>query len=549
MFLKRYKNLYEFKKYYKKHTKLIVMLVCVMLIASSMGVLLSYLMSEQLIGITDSVIDKTVKFTLFIIIVVTIHHICWFLWNKFEYKLTKKILIDMRSDMVSELTAIKYSSIKNKGSGYYLERINDDTIHVASFLSDVLGTLVDVFTNLSFLVIIYFLNWQCGLFFTLGISLLFVVESIKVKVDLKNLNKVKDSQEEFNTKFNEIIHGIKDIKGFGIKNEVKENINKSSKRLLNDRCKKDTQYVFISRIGTYLQWMIDSILVLMSILWLIPSGKIEVVVLLIIFNYKGLMYDTVGFFSKFKGYYVNGDYYASRILEVISCNEKDSYGSKKLDMLTGSIMINNLSFSYETKKILDNINLKILPNTLNVLIGNSGSGKSTLFMILSKLYNVDNGVIQYDDIDINNIDEITLKNNVCIVNQEPFLFNDTIFNNIKIVNKNASYEEVVDACKLANIHDEIEELSEGYNTIINENGSNLSGGQKQRIELARAILKDSKILLLDEPTSALDSNNQKKLINTLIHLKENKTIFMIAHKLSDYEGFDSVYKLNNGKIN
>ena len=549
MFLKRYKNLYRFKKYYKKHTKLIAMLVCVMLIASSMGVLLSYLMSEQLIGITDSIIDKTVKFTLFIISTVTIHHICWFLWNKFEYKLTQKILIDMRSDMISELTAIKYSSIKNKGSGYYLERINDDTIHVASFLSDVLGTLVDVFTNLSFLVIIYFLNWQCGLFFTLGISLLFIVESIKVKVDLKNLNKVKDSQEAFNTKFNEIIHGIKDIKGFGIKNEVKENINKSSKSLLNDRFKKDTQYVFISRIGTYLQWMIDSILVLMSILWLIPSGKIEVVVLLIIFNYKGLMYDTVGFFSKFKSYYVNGDYYASRILEVISCNEKDSYGNKKLAMITGSIMINNLSFSYETKKILDNINLKILPNTLNVLIGISGSGKSTLFMLLSKLYNVDNGMIYYDNIDINQINEADFKKNICIVNQEPFLFNDTILNNIKIVKSDASYEEVINACKLANIHDEIEELNEGYNTIINENGSNLSGGQKQRIELARAILKNSKILLLDEPTSALDSENQKKLIDTLKQLKEMKTIFMIAHKLNDYDGFDSVYKLSNGKIN
>ena len=549
MFLKRYNNLYKFKKYYKKHTKLIVVLVCVMLTASSMGVLLSYLMSEQLIGITDSAIDKTVKFTLFIIGSVTIHHICWFLWNKFEYKLTEKILIDLRSDMINELTKLKYSSIKNRGTGYYLERINDDTVHVASFLANVLGTLVDVFTNLSFLVIIYFLNWQCGLFFTIGISLLFVIESIKVKVDLKNLNKVKDRQEEFNSKFNEIIHGIKDIKGFGIKNEVKENINKSSKSLLKNKCKKDTQYVFISRIGTYLQWLIDSTLVLISILWLIPNGKIEIVVLLIIFNYKGLMYETVGFFSKFKGYYVNGDYYASRILEVISCSEKDSYGNKKLDMLTGSIMINNLSFSYETKKILDNINLKILPNTLNVLTGSSGSGKSTFFMLLSKLYNVENNMIYYDNLDINQISEESFKKNICIVNQETFFFNDTILNNIKIVRNDASDEEIIKACKLANIHEEIIDLNDGYYTVINENGSNLSGGQKQRLELARAILKDSKILLLDEPSSALDSDNQKKLIDTLKQLKENKTIFMIAHKLSDYDGFDSIYKLDNGKIN
>ena len=183
------------------------------------------------------------------------------------------------------------------------------------------------------------------------------------------------------------------------------------------------------------------------------------------------------------------------------------------------------------------------------MIGSSGSGKSTLFLLLSKLYDVNNGMIYYDDIDINEIDEKSFRENICIVNQEPFIFSDTVLNNIKIVKPDATIEEIENACKLANIYDEIVAFENGYNTILTENGTNLSGGQKQRIEIARAILKDSKIILLDEPTSALDSENQTKLFKTLTELKQHKTIFVIAHKLNNYDCFDSVYELKNGKIN
>ena len=188
------------------------------------------------------------------------------------------------------------------------------------------------------------------------------------------------------------------------------------------------------------------------------------------------------------------------------------------------------------------------PNSLNILVGSSGSGKSTLFLLLSKLYEVDNSKIFFDDVDINSINEKSFRENVCIVNQEPFMFSDTLLNNIKIVKPNATMEEIKTACKHANIHDEIMMFEQGYDTIITENGSNLSGGQKQRIEIARAILKNSKIILLDEPTSALDIENQIKLFKTLKDLKQNKTIFVIAHKLNNYDCFDNIYELKNGKI-
>lgn len=550
MFLKRFKNLCEFKVYYKKHTKLMLMLFCVMLVASSAGVFISYLMSEQLIGITNAVADIAVKFTIYILIVVTIHHINWFLWSKFACMLSKRVSSNIKEDITKNLLDTKFEVIKKNGFGYYLERINDDVNEISNFVGDVAGTLVDVFTNFSFLIIIYFFSPECGILFTIGVAVLFFMESIKVNVDLKNLKFVKIATESAESKFGEIISGIKDIKGFGIKQEVIKKMRNANDDLLEKTYIKNVKFDLISRFITYTQWIIDSVLVLISMLWLLPIGRLEVVTLLLIFNYKSLMYDTVGFFSKLKGYYINGDYYAKRILEIINTNNKEQFGENKNVNLfkNGNITVKNLSFSYGEKEVLTNINMELKPQTLNVLIGGSGCGKSTLFMLLSKFYDVKCGKIFFDEIDINNIVEKDFRENVCLVNQDPYLFNDTILNNIKIVKPEATFEEIKNACKLANIHNEIITFEKGYNSIITENSTNLSGGQKQRIEIARAILKDSKIILLDEPTSALDCENQNKLFETLNNLKQNKTIFVIAHKLGNYKYFDNVYELKNGKI-
>ena len=231
MFIKRFKNLYAFKGYYKKHIKLIVALLCVMLIASATGVFISYLLSEQLIGITNEIAATAVKFTIYILMAITLHHINWFLWSKFHFKLSKKVASDIRRDIVSNLLDTKYSAIKKNGSGYYLERLNDDVNEISQFVGNVAGTLVDVFTNFGFLVIIYFLSWQCGLFFTIGAVILFMLESAKLKMDLKNLEFVKKATEDVNSSFNEVIHGIKSIKGFGLKQQINLKIEKRKEYL------------------------------------------------------------------------------------------------------------------------------------------------------------------------------------------------------------------------------------------------------------------------------------------------------------------------------
>ena len=547
MFLKKYKNLRTFRPYYKKYTKLILCLLFVMLIASSAGIIIGFLMSEQLLAITDMLIPQIVTYTLYILLCVTIHHTYWFLWVLIQSKLSNKIAFDIKHNIFNSLLHTKYELLIDKTSGYYLERLTDDVDAVSNFWGNVAGTLIDVFTNCSFLIVIYFLNWQCGLFFSISVVILFVIDNVRVKLEVKNIELIKKSNEQASSKFIETLNGIKEIKGLGITEKIEDNYSKINRDLHNKQHKKIVIDNLLTRIKTYLQYIIDACLVLMCAFWLFPTHQITVISLLVIFNYKGLMYDTVSFFSKMKSEYVQGDFCAGRILELLQMN-KENFGTKHIKIVDSSVQIKNLSFSYnKTSNILKNLSCDIPENSCSVFIGESGSGKSTLFKILTKLLEIENSKVFLGGIDLNQFNEKSLRDTISIVNQEPFLFNDSIINNLKLANSNATKSEIINICKLANVHNDIISMSNGYDTKILENGNNLSGGQKQRIAIARALLKNTPILLFDEPTSALDKNNQDKFFKVLQTLKSHKTILVIAHRLNDYSLFDNVFELNKNK--
>lgn len=491
--MKKYKNLSKFMKYYKKQKKLIYFLIFVMLLASSLGMALPYFYSKRLIGVTDNSFNQVVLYSLLIIIIVTFHHLFWYLWEKLASILTNRVSIDIRKDLTEKLMNTSYQIIKHKTSGYYLERFTDDVDEVSSFLSNFLGTLVDTLTNFSFLILIFFLNYICGVLFSIGIIVLYIFDLIKIKKNLIYSEKVKTLNEEFNSKINENIKGIKDIKGLGIKEQVITSTQEVSQILSDTKIKQDRIIALLSRIKTYTQYLIEAVLIVYSIGVLIPNNEMTTVVLLMTLDYAGFMYDLVDYIASTKDHFVKSEFKSKRLLEILDNQNIDKFG--KVNSLDNyQIVVNHLSYSYEddkNKKVLKNISFRIKENTSNIFIGESGSGKSTLFGLLTKVLSTTDHRIFIGNKDINELSEATFRANVCIINQEPFLLNDTIFNNIKIVKPDATYEEIVNACKIANIYDEINMLENKFNTLIVENGNNLSGGQKQRISIARAILKNT----------------------------------------------------------
>ena len=208
----------------------------------------------------------------------------------------------------------------------------------------------------------------------------------------------------------------------------------------------------------------------------------------------------------------------------------------------------DVSFAYDKELVLKNIRFELKPNTVTALVGNSGSGKTTLCNIIARFWDVNKGEVFIGGHNVKDFTSESLLQNISMVFQKVYLFNDTIENNIKFGNPNATHDEVVEACKKACCHDFITSLSDGYDTVVGEGGSTLSGGEKQRISIARAILKDAPIIILDEATSSVDPENEHMLISAINELTKNKTLISIAHRLSTVRGADQIIVIDKGKI-
>lgn len=242
---------------------------------------------------------------------------------------------------------------------------------------------------------------------------------------------------------------------------------------------------------------------------------------------------------------------ASRIYKILDEQIliKDSDNAKDIDIKNGNIEFNKVSMQYKNgPRVLNSINLLIKGKTKVALVGPSGGGKSTILNLIPRFYDPKEGYISIDQQDIKDIKIKSLRKEIALVSQEIILFDDTIKNNLLFGNLKASDDEIISACKKANCHDFIKEMKDGYNTLVGENGVKLSGGQKQRLSIARAILKNSSIILLDEATSALDTESEKIVQEAMNNLSQNKTTITIAHRLSTIKNADLIYVIDKGII-
>lgn len=469
------------------------------------------------------------------------------IYNKLELNFMKNVSIDMYKK-IQNLPTVAFEEI---GVGEFINRLYTDPDRIM----DLLSKLIRLICKSIVVIIILFISLKTSiiLFFEIivfAIIMGFISYKFFPKIK-KTQEKIKQESDAYVKEITENITGIREIKALGIKNNILYNVtNRINKMFINNNNQKKyetTYYCLNNLIYFTLQFII-----LFTCGKLFMNNLLSFSLFTVIESYLWRIDEVVESISDFGVTFNKVSVSLKRIDEIINNKlYKDEYfGKINLDNIKGYVEFKNVLFKYKSDEnyTLNGLNLKIEPNKKIAIVGRSGNGKSTLFNLLLRYFDSTSGEILIDEKNIKDLTENTLRNNISIIRQNPFLFNLSIIDNFKLVKQDITLEEVRNVCKRAYIDDYIMSLPNKYDTIIGEGGVNLSGGQKQRLAIARTLILNTKIILFDEATSALDNESQDYIKHTIDDLVKDHTIIIVAHRLSTIIDADEINIIDKGKL-
>ena len=461
----------------------------------------------------------------------------------------KKIQIDMLSSFIKADT----QQIENKHSGKYISNLNFDVNQITGMLSNsFLSFFKDGLTLIGLLTVMFLQNWRLSLIAIIMIP----IASITAKKLGRRMGKVATEAQEKSGDLNKyLIDLFKNHKV--IKIFQRENFeNKRSEKFVDDLKKKSIKIATVFIRATPIMEILTGIMIAILIFYsgkLIMNGQLNINNFFSFLAAMMLAYQPVKSLATINVGIFQGLSAGKRIIPIIdtknNISSNESLGELKLN--EGSINFSNVNFNYESNldnRVLKDININIAGNKMTALVGHSGSGKSTLLSLIPRIYDPISGKVEVDGQNIKEVKLSSLRKEISIVDQNTTLFDDTVLNNIKYAKPDASNDEIYKAADMAMCTDFINKLENKFETKIGENGIKLSGGEKQRLSIARAFLKNSKIILLDEATSSLDSETEEKIQKALEKLISNKTTIVIAHRLSTILNSNIIYVLDKGKV-
>ena len=465
---------------------------------------------------------------------------------KEESKLTRKLGFYTYKKALC-LPPVAYEKMS---SGEIINRITSD----ADTLSFAFGRLLNMISSLvaSIIVIVYvFINsWIIGLEIVGIVSILFLILK-KYNPLLKDIHKERrKEQDKFTSLTTESIRGIREIKTLGIKNNLISDMTSIIKDIYNKSSKEiDIQKSF--NIKTRLLKSILECSVFATCVILLYYKMISLTFFIAMTYYVYRFTWLIENINDLTQTYQKVSVSISRVNDILKNRlyKDEEFGNKKLVNVKGVIEFKDVNFNYPDEgNILNNFSLKIEPNKKIAVVGASGQGKSTLFNLITRIFDTTSGEILLDGINIKDLSEDELRKHISIIRQEPFVFNRTIKENFKLINKNISLKKIREYSKMAYLDDYIMSLPKGYDTVLGESGINLSGGQKQRLSIARTLSKGSEVILFDEATSALDNNSQDYIKKTIDNLVNDHTIVIVAHRLSTIMDADIIHVVDGSKV-
>ncbi|MBO0589849.1 ABC transporter ATP-binding protein [Cellulophaga sp. E16_2] len=461
------------------------------------------------------------------------------------------VLKDVRNSMYKKITELPISFYSEKRKGDVIARITSDVLEVQHSFLSVLELIVrEPLTIIFTITVMFLISAQLTLFVFIFIPLSGYVISLIGKSLKKQSDDVQREQGEFLSVVEETLGGLRVIKAFNSESRFYKTFSASTTRFYNFSNKLLNRQNLASPSGEFL-----GILTIGVLLWF--GGKMVLVDKTLdapsFITYMSLAYGVLTpakAISKAIYGVKKGDAAAERILEILETENPITEIANPVEKNTfdTGVALQNISFKYDDDYVLKNFNLKIPKGSTVALVGQSGSGKSTIANLVTRFYDVNEGSITIDGVNIKEYSKGSLRGLLGLVTQDSILFNETVRNNISLGKENATDEEIIEAAKIANAHDFIMELPKGYDTNIGDSGNKLSGGQKQRLSIARAVLKNPPIMILDEATSALDTESERLVQDALEKMMRNRTSIVIAHRLSTIQSADTIVVLQKGEI-
>ena len=499
--------------------------------------------------ITNEVINQLVISALVVFFIEIILYIMYYFKSFFYRRIYQKTLINIQKSLAKEILNLEIAEIDKNSSGLFIDRLNKDTQDIAGLFMEYTYWISYIITNVGVLFTVFVLNKYLFVYALISSIVVFIINRKRIAKQYEVQKELKVLQESKTGLTSELVRGIRDIKVLNANNTILKQINEK----IEETTKKEVKIINIRNFYNYIENNTRAISDLGFIIigcFLYNKTLLTIPTFVIIYNYQSKIKNLLTGMVQLSEYNKKFSVSANRVFEIIDNVKfkKEKFGNVEIKKLDGNIIFENVSFGYDKTKIINDMSFEIKPNERIAFVGKSGTGKTTIFNLITRLYKSNKGKILLDGNNINDLTCSTIRDNMSIITQNPYIFNFSIKENLLMAKENATMKEIREACKMACIDDYIMSLPDKYNTMVGENGVILSGGQKQRIAIARALLMKTEIILFDEATSALDNETQSKIQEAINNLKGEYTILIVAHRLSTIIDSDRIFVVEDGKI-
>lgn len=544
-------------KYMRGQRGVFVLAVASQALSVVLKIVAPILSARVIVNLDMGDFSKLILTGLALLIIRAVTDFVLFVSNYSYNRVYNRTLSNLEKDLVGSVLKIVDECIDEKGTGLFIQRLTSDTTSLATGFNTLADLISQLCNYIGILAAILFVNPLVFAYVIALMTVLSLLEWLRTIRMRKDDRVYRESNERFIGFVGEMVKGAQDVKLLSSERMFRDELDRriqdaNDKRMLlqaNSWKYKLTRWE-LGEVGDF------AFILLLGLM--IANHKLDSVNAIILFNYYfGLGAPAVLLIGQLLEFIKDFNLSAERVYALIGSPEfpKEAFGREHLASVRGEIRFEHVKFAYRSsdlksapRTVLNDLSFEVPAGSTTALVGRSGCGKTTALRLISKLYDVSGGGVYLDGVNIRELDRESIRSQVAVVNQNPYIFHLSVRDNLRLVKPDLTEEEMRRVCAMACIDDDIEKMPDGYDTLIGEGGTNLSGGQRQRLAIARALLKDFRILLLDEATSALDNVTQSKIQGAIRNVGKDHTVIIVAHRLSTIADADKIIYLEDGRV-